>query len=170
MITTRSVPFAALVSLLLLPEAVAAQATDIRPAPAVEFTGGYAGFADEGTIDHGMVAAAVRYHLTPRISVGPEIQYMIGPDSDRDLILTGNLTFDVLPPGRKVTPFLVAGGGLFRHSNDFGGRSFSATEGAFTGGGGVRAWVSDRVYVASEFRVGWELHYRISGTVGVALR
>jgi hypothetical protein len=124
---------------------------------------------DDATIDHGVVGGAMRFHLSPRISVGPELQYMIGPDSDRDLILTGNLTFDVLPPDRKVTPFLVAGGGLFRHSNSFGGRSFSSSEGAFTAGGGVRAWVSDRVFVAGEARLGWELHWRFSGTVGVAL-
>lgn len=164
-------PIRILLTLLaaLVPAAAAAQSGDLRPAPAVEFTGGYAGFVDDATIDHAVVGGAVRFHLLPRISIGPELQYMIGPRSDRDLILTGNVTFDILPPGRKVTPFLVAGGGLFRHSNRFGGQSFSSSEGAFTGGGGVRAWVTDRVYVASEFRVGWEFHYRVTGTVGVAL-
>lgn len=158
-----------LLLLLMLPLPVAAQSTDLLPAPALEFTGGYAGFVDDAVINHGLVGAALRYHLSPRISVGPEIQYMIGPNSDRDLILTGNVTFDVTPPASKVTPFLVAGGGLFRHSNNFGGRSFSSSEGAFTAGGGVRSWVNDRVYVAGEARLGWELHWRFSGTVGVAL-
>lgn len=157
------------VLLLLLPLPAAAQSADLRPAPALELTGGYAGFVDDATIDHGVVGGAMRFHLSPRISVGPEIQYMIGPGSDRDLILTGNVTLDVLPPDRRVTPFFVAGGGLFRHSDSFGGRSFSSSEGAFTAGGGVRAWVSDRIYVAPEVRLGWELHWRFSGTVGVAL-
>ena len=155
---------------LVLAGPAAAQSADLRPSPAVEFTGGYAGFVDDATIDHGVIGGAMRFHLSPRISVGPEVQYMIGPGSDRDLILAGNLTFEVLRPGTKVTPFLVAGGGLFRHRNSFGGRSFSSSEGAFTAGGGVRAWVSDRVYVAGEARLGWELHWRFSGTVGIALR
>jgi hypothetical protein len=147
------------------PAAAHAQSADVRPAPAAEFTGGYAGFADDATIDHAVFGGAMRIHLTPRVSVGPELQYMVGPGDDRDLILTGNLTLDVLPPNRRVTPFFVMGGGLFNHSDTFG----SSSEGAFTAGGGVRAWLSERVYVASELRIGWELHYRITGTIGVAL-
>jgi hypothetical protein len=144
-----------------------------RPAPAVEFTGGYAAFLDDSAIGHGVFGAAFRFHLTRRLSVGPEIAYMIGPGDDRDLFLTGNVTFDLANPGPgragQVTPFLVAGGGLMRHSNSFGGAAFSATEGAFTGGGGVRVWLSPRVYAGSEFRIGWEPHFRITGTIGVAL-
>lgn len=152
------------------PESLAAQSADSRRAPAAEFTAGYAGFVDDATIDHGMLGMAVRFHLSPRVSVGPELQVMVGPGSDRDLLLTGNVTFDVLSPGRRATPFLVAGGGLFNHRNSFGGREFSSLEAAFTAGGGVRAWVSERFYVATELRLGWELHYRITGSVGVALR
>ncbi len=139
------------------------------PAPVVEFTGGYAGFADDATVSHGMLGSAFRVYVTPRLSVGPEVQYMIGPDTDRDLIVTGNATFDLLPPSRRTTPFVVAGAGLFRHSQQFAGRTFSSTEGAFTGGGGVRTRISDRVSAAAEVRAGWELHYRVSGTVAVAL-
>ena len=154
----------------LVPESLAAQSAAPRPAPDVEFTGGYAGFVDDATIDHGMLGTAVRFHLSPRVSVGPELQFMLGPDNDRDLILTGNVTFDVFSPSRRATPFLVAGGGLFNHRDSFGGRDFSSTEAAFTAGGGIRAWLSERVYVATELRVGWELHYRVTGSVGVPLR
>ena len=96
----------------------------VRPAPAVEFLVGYAGFVDDATIDHTIFGGAGRVYLTPRVAVGPELVYMRGPNCDRDLFLTGNLTFDVLPPrlGRpaRVTPFLVAGGGFFQHSDRFG--------------------------------------------------
>ena len=154
---------------VLVSSSASAQSPNPRPAPAAEFTAGYAGFADEGTIGHGVFGGAVRFHLTPRISVGPEVQFMVGPQSDRDLILTGNVTFDLLPRSSQVVPFFVVGGGLFTHWDNFSGQSYASTEGAFTGGGGVRAWVSDRAYVAGEVRVGWELHYRLSGTVGIAL-
>lgn len=163
------IPFVFLIVLTTTVPGYAQTGFDRRPAAAVEFTAGYAGFADDATIDHVVVGGAFRYHVLPRISVGPELQYMVGPGDDRDLILTGNITFDILPPDRPVTPFFVVGGGLFRHSDRFGSASFSSTEGAFTAGAGVRAWLSDRIYVAGDFRFGWELHYRVAGTVGVAL-
>jgi hypothetical protein len=150
-----------------------AQSSDPRPAPAVEFLAGYAGFVDDATIDHSIFGAAGRVYLTPRLAVGPEIVYMVGPNSDRDLYLTGNLTFDVMAPlqgrPRRVTPFLVVGGGFFQHSDRVGSFSFTSYEGAFTGGGGVRGWITDRVYALADFRFGWELHMRVNAGVGIEL-
>jgi hypothetical protein len=170
---TMRIPFALLLVLFCAPS-VRAQAPDAaRPAPAVEVTGGYTGFADEGIVGHAMLGTAARFHLTPRVSVGPELQYMIGEGEHRDLMLTGNLTFDFLSPraGRRprATPFVVVGGGMFRSSDRFQTGTYAHTEGGFTGGVGVRAWLSDRVYAATEFRVGWETHLRITGTLGVAM-
>jgi hypothetical protein len=169
-----TMPLLASVLLALLASAATAAAqTTARPSPAVEFTGGYAGFADEGIVGHSMFGGAARFYFSPRIGVGPEVQYMMGSGSHRDLMLTGNLTFDLLSPTgrtpRRVTPFLVVGGGLFRTTDSAFGDSFSSSEGGFTGGGGVRAWINDRTYVASEVRVGWEPHLRVTGTVGVRL-
>ena len=42
-----------------------AQGTDARPAPAVEFLVGYAGFVDDATIDHAVIGTAARVYLTP---------------------------------------------------------------------------------------------------------
>ena len=98
---------------------------------------------------------------------------MVGPGDDRDLILTGNVMFDVLAPTatgpRRVTPFLVAGGGLFRHSDRFRSGTYSYTAGAFTLGLGLRAWTTKRTFVAVDARLGWAPHLRIAATVGVAL-
>jgi hypothetical protein len=146
---------------------------DVRPAPALEFLAGYAGFVDDATIDHAIVGTAARVYLTPRVAVGPELVYMRGPDSDRDLFLTGNLTFDVIPPRggrpRRVIPFLVAGAGFFQHSDRAGSFSFVSYEGAVTAGGGVRAWITDRVYAMADLRFGWELHARMNAGVGMGL-
>jgi hypothetical protein len=159
------------VTLLAFAGDAVAQTLDARPAPAVEFLAGYAGFVDDATIDHTIWGAAARVYLTPRLAIGPEFVYMRGPNSDRDLYLTGNLMFDVLPPRsgrpRRVSPFLVAGGGFFRHSDRFGAFDFTSYEGAFTAGGGVRGWITDRVYAFGDFRVGWELHARANAGVGV---
>jgi hypothetical protein len=160
-------------TLVLLVTALASPvAAQSRPAPAGEFTAGWAGFVDDATIDHATVGVAARWYVTPRLSIGPEVVYMVGPDSDRDLFFTGKLVFDILPPragGRPVVPYVVADGGFFRHTGRVGTGTFTSHEGAASGGGGVRFWLGDRVYVAPELRVGWELHTRVTATVGFRL-
>ena len=148
-----------------------AQSSEPRPAPAVDFLVGWAGFVDDATIDHSIYGAAGRLYLTPRLAVGPELVYMVGPNSDRDLFLTGNVTFDLMPPKqgrpRRITPFIVGGGGFFQHSDQAGSFSFTSYEGAFTAGGGVRGWITQRVYALADFRFGWELHGRINAGIGI---
>ena len=166
-------PALLVLALMLTGEGAFAQPPDARPAPAVEFLAGYAGFVDDATIHHSIVGAAGRVYLSPRLAVGPELVYMRGPNSDRDLFLTGNLTFDILSPRqgrpRRVTPFLVVGGGLFQHSDRVGSFGFTSYEGAFTAGGGVRGWIGDRVFALADVRFGWELHTRVNGGIGIAL-
>jgi hypothetical protein len=149
-----------------------AQSADQRPAPAVDLLAGYAGFVDDATVDHSILGASARIYLTPQLAIGPEVVYMWGPGFDRDLFVTGNLTFDVLSPRggrpRRVTPFLVAGGGFMHHTDRYGG-TFTSMEGAFSAGGGVRAWITNRVYGLVDVRFGWEPHARINGGIGIGL-
>ncbi len=158
-------------ALSVLPMADLAAAQD-RPAPATEFAAGWVGFADDGIVSESLVGGAARWYLLPRISVGPEVAYIHG-DNHSHLIVTGNVTFDVFAPTsgrpRQVTPFLVVGGGVFQTRESFFTGTFRSTEGAFTGGGGVRALVSDRVTVGVDMRVGWELHIRVNGSIGLRL-
>lgn len=167
-----SIKSAAIVTVLLGGLAVPVLAQE-RPAPSAEFQAGWVGFVDETPINHALFGGAARVYLTPRLAVGPEIDYLRGPGTDRDLFATGNLTFDVRRPRNghppRVSPFLVAGAGLGRHSFRFGPLDYSHTEGAFTGGGGVRVWLTDRLYAAAEARLGWEPHLRIGGAVGVGV-
>jgi len=143
-----------------------------RPGPAVEFAVGQLAFPDETVVTEGMVGGAARFYLMPRLSVGPEVAFIQG-DEHSHLMLTGNLTFDLMDrvngSPRVLTPFVVAGGGLFRTEQSFPFDNFSSSEGAFTGGGGVRVKVGDRVYAGAEVRVGWETHIRYNGMLGVHL-
>jgi hypothetical protein len=108
---------------------------------AIEGTVGWAGFVDDATIEHTVVGGALLVPLTPRISVGPEVMYMIGPGSDRDTIVIGSIWFDFLRPrpGTYATPYVVAGGGFLHHSNEFGGRAFSGN-GSRPGAACARIW------------------------------
>jgi hypothetical protein len=135
------------------------------PRPAAEGFLGHAGFLDDSTINHSVWGAAARWYVLPRVAIGPELVYLKGPRDDRDLVITGNVTFDFVA-SPSITPFLVAGGGIFRHSDKFSGRKFTSTEGTFTAGGGVRVPIGERLYIAPEFRVGWEPHYRVSVALG----
>jgi len=72
----------------------AVQAQEL-PRPAVEAGAGWAGFVDESLIDHSTFGGAARIHLTPRVSVGPELTYMFGPRHDRDIYLHLRATVSV---------------------------------------------------------------------------
>lgn len=155
--------------LTLLFTLIALPAAAQSPAGAAEIFGGYAGFVDDATIGHGVVGGSTRIYVSPRLAVGPEIVYMRGPGADRDLFVTGNLTFDILAPrdGTRVVPFLVAGGGATRFSDRIGPNAFSSWEGTFTAGGGVRVNVTERFFVGGEARIGWEPHIRYTAGAGV---
>lgn len=165
----RAVLFAS--GLLAVPMASLAAAQD-RPGPSFEVTGGWVGFADDGIVSETFVGGAARWHLLPRVSIGPEIIYIDG-NNHSHLVVTGNVTFDMLAPGKgrpaQVTPFLVVGGGLFQTRESFFAENFTSSEGAFTAGGGVRALVGNRVTVGVDARIGWELHLRVGGLIGVRL-
>jgi hypothetical protein len=158
--------------------AVAAAALTARPsaqeppAPVVEFAAGALMFPDDGTVRERLVAGAARWYVSPRLGIGPEISYVSGLRHSH-FILTGNLTWDILAPvsgePRAVTPFVIAGGGLFQTREQFFVGPFTSREGAFTAGGGVRARAGDRVTLGIDARIGWELHLRLNGLVGMRL-
>lgn len=69
-----------------------------------------------------------------------------------------------------MSPFLIAGGGFFIHSERFSAETFRSTAGAFVGGGGgVRVQISPRVYAMGEFRMGWQPHVRATGGIGLSM-
>ena len=142
-----------------------------RQGPVAELAAGALLFADDGIVTEGLVGAAARFYVLPRISLGPEIAYIQGKNHSH-LMLTGNVTFDLVRPingkARPVTPFAVAGGGLFRTRERFPDNQVdTSTEGAVTAGGGVRGLVGKHFILGAEARIGWELHIRLNGIVGV---
>jgi hypothetical protein len=177
LVLTLTVGGAAAAQPAAAPAPVAAPAPSAAPAAPrtmLEGAAGWAGFGDEGIIHHTLIGAAWRGYVSRRISLGPEVQFMSGPGSDRDLILTGNVMVDLLARTadrpRPTTPYVVLGGGLFRHTQRFPTGTSTSTEGAFTAGVGLRTWVNERVYVAADARLGWEPHLRVAALVGVALK
>jgi hypothetical protein len=130
-------------------------------------SGGYAGFVDEDTIEHVSVGVAWRWRITPRFSVGPELDFMVGPQADRDLFVTVKALVDFMPD-RKLSPYFVADGGIMLHRDEIVYRTgpYWAREGAVSFGGGIRVDLSPRMFVAPEIRIGWEPHIRVTAVVG----
>lgn len=164
-----------LLQLLLIALIVSAGAAPVvaeeRPHPAIEFAAGVLSFPDDGVVNEGLAGGAARFYVTPRLSVGPEIAFVNG-DRHSHLMLTGNATFDLVSPvngrARPITPFVVAGGGLFQTRETFlNNARFTSNEGAFTAGGGFRAAIGNRAFAGAEVRAGWELHVRYNGLIGI---
>jgi hypothetical protein len=162
----RTFVFAVLLLICVVPRAYAQE----RPAPAVDLTAAWIGFSDDIVVSEPGFGGALRWYLSQRIAIGPELIYISG-DSHSHFALTGNLTWDVLPQAThpKATPFLVAGAGMFQTHEEFFDDAVTASEGAFTAGGGIRSRVSDRVSVGVDARIGWELHLRVGGFAAIDL-
>lgn len=141
-----------------------------RQGPAVEFSAGALFFPDDGTVTEGFVGGAARFYVSPRVSLGPEIAYVSG-ERHSHLMLTGNVTFDFLGPEngrpRRLTPYVVGGGGIFRTREEFSAGPYWSGDPAFTAGGGFRALLGKSVFAGAEARIGWELHIRLNALVGV---
>jgi len=149
---------------LLLP--VAASAQDRRSV--AEVSVGWAGLVDDATKNYLLMGGTVRRHVSPRASIGPEFVIMSNSDSlrDRIVMLTGNVVFDAAPDAR-VSAFAIGGVGMFWGREQLRDGPYWSGDPAFTAGGGLRARLAESVVVGGEYRIGWELHQRVSGFAGV---
>lgn len=160
-------------------EPVLAQHT---PAPIVEAVIGRSGYIDEAWDHFSTVGGGARVFVTPRLAIGPEVVYLKGASDALDasnLSVTGNVTFDLVREDYRARfiPYLAAGGGYVRQKTLVGSgprsttlRPFTSSEGTISAGGGVRIGVTARVFIAPEFRLGWEPETRIAVMIGMRTR
>jgi len=150
-----------------------------KPAPIIEAVVGQSGFIDEAWDYFTTIGGGVRVYVTPRLAIGPEVAYMTGEFDASNLTVTGNITFDLMHDDgvRRVVPYLAAGGGYLRQKTIVGSgpgsaalRPFTSSEGTVSGGLGVRIVLGSRVFIAPEFRLGWEPESRIAVTMGIRPR
>jgi hypothetical protein len=57
--------------------------------------------------------------------------------------------------------------GMFWSRTQVGTGPYQSSDPAFTAGAGLRVRVSSRISATAEYRIGWELHQRVTGSVGV---
>jgi hypothetical protein len=176
----RSSWIALAVAMLLTPAQTAV--AQEKPAPTIEVVVGRSGFIDEVWDYFTTIGGGARWFVTPRLAVGPEVAYLTGEFDGLDashLSVTGNVTFDFVRDGhnRRVVPYVAAGGGYLRQRTLVGRgpgvpglTPFTSGEGTVSGGIGARVAIGSRVFVAPEFRLGWEPTTRIVVTVGLRTR
>ena len=171
---SRILTFLTIVAVLFfMPKRLLAQD---RPAPIVEAVVGWSGFIDEAWDYFTTVGGGVRWFVTPRLAIGPEGSYLSGKFEASSVIITGNITFDFIRDDgrRRVVPYLAAGGGYMRQKTLVGTgpgstarATFTSSEATASGGIGARIALGSHVFVAPEFRLGWEPETRIAVTIGI---
>jgi opacity protein-like surface antigen len=160
----RTAGAAALVLLCLLP-ARAQQGELTPPKVEVKATFGAAGFGEELDTPHVVAGGSARFYLTRRFSVEPELLYMRNGPDDQDYLFTPNVAYDLSDPTKGVVPYVAGGVGVFHHRGRFFGNDFdtgqprvfdtSSTTWAVTAGGGVKIFLSDRLFIAPDARLGY---------------
>jgi hypothetical protein len=135
------------------------------PQPEIKAILGWVGFIDEDWIDHAMVGGAARFYVTRRIGIEPEVVYLIGPGSDRDVTVIPHVSVDFMSR-QKVRPYFIGGAGLLHHSQRIGFRDFSNNDWVVNGGIGVKLFLTPKVFIAPEFRLGFETILRTGANIG----
>jgi hypothetical protein len=139
-----------------------AAAQETRPLSPFELRGfgGWTAFVDESLIHHGLVGASVRISVVGGLGVEPEFTYLVGPGSDRDIVLAPVVSWEF---GRgRVRPYVLGSvGGLWHSEGTFQSSGLIASAGF-----GLRTRVSDRWSVFGEYRMGWPPYLQVKAGVG----
>ena len=163
------------VSLMAVTPLYAQQGQQLTP-PKIEgkVIFGSAIFGDD--IEHKVVGGAIRVYVTKRLSIEPEYLYLRHSDNDQDYIVQPNVAFDFTDPTKRFVVYGIAGAGVLHHKGRFFGSDFvtgaprvfdtSVTTWTATAGGGVKMFLTNRLFVSPEFRVGSEPTVRATINVG----
>lgn len=127
-------------------------------------------------LEHKVVGAAMRAYLTERLSIEPEYLYLRHSDNDQDHLVQPNVAVDFTDPTKRFVAYGIAGLGVLHHKGRFFGRDFvtgaprvidnSFTTWTASAGGGVKIFLTKRLFVSPEFRVGREPTVRATINVG----
>jgi hypothetical protein len=131
---------------------------------------------DNASYPHFVVGAATRIHISRHWSIEPEFNYMRRSPNDQDYVVQPNVVYEFHSPGDRVVPYLIGGVGVIRHKSVFHGSDFvtgapvtfdtSYTTWSASAGAGLKVFLSKRLFVAPEARVGHEPIIRASVGIG----
>ena len=144
-----------------------------QPKIEAKVTFGGANFVDDSK--HTMVGGAVRAYVRKRISLETEYLYLHHSDNDQDWLVQPSVAVDFTDPTKRFVAYGLVGAGVLHHKGRYFGNDFATGaprvfDTSFTGwtasiGGGVKIFLTKRLFVSPEFRVGREPTVR--GTISV---
>jgi len=129
-------------------------------------TVGYSNFLDEGPLHHLVTGGSARFFVTNRIAVEPEFLFMYRSSRDMDFQVIPNVVFEFTKRESRFQPYAIGGVGFQRHRELTGTGYYWSNSWTGSGGIGTKIFLSDRLYVAPEFRLGLEPIVRITASVG----
>lgn len=157
---------------------VFAQQEDLTlPKAEIKLTVGAAGFTSEqGRIAHGLAGASVRIYVMRRVSVEPEVLYLRHSADDQDYLTQGSVAYDLTDPTKRFVPYVIGGIGVLHHRGRFFGVDFvtrqprvfdtSFTAPAASAGAGVKIFLTRRLFISPEARVGRQPSVRATISIG----
>jgi hypothetical protein len=127
-------------------------------------------------LEHKLVGGAVRAYVTKRLSIEPEYLYLRRSKDDQDNLVQMNVAFDFTDPTKRFVPYGIAGAGVLHNKGRVFGSDFvtgtpfvreiSFTTWTASAGGGVKIFLTKRLFVSPELRLGREPTVRASINVG----
>ena len=127
-------------------------------------------------LEHTLVGGAVRAYVTKRLSIEPEYLYLRRSKDDQDHLVQMNVAFDFTDPTKRFVPYAIGGAGVLHNRgrvfrSDFVTGAPSVREIVFTtwtasAGGGVKIFLTKRLFVSPELRLGREPTFRATINVG----
>ena len=127
-------------------------------------------------LEHKLVGGAVRAYVTKRLSIEPEYLYLRRSKDDQDHLGQISVAYDFTDPTKRLVAYGIAGAGVLHNRgrvfrSDFVTGAPSVREISFTtwtasAGGGLKIFVTKRLFVSPELRLGREPTFRATINVG----
>ena len=127
-------------------------------------------------LEHKLVGGAVRAYVTKRLSIEPEYLYLRRSENDQDNLVQMNVAYDFTDPTKRFVAYGIAGAGVLHNKGRVFGSDFvtgtpfvreiSFTTWTASAGGGVKIYLTKRLFVSPELRLGREPTVRATINVG----
>jgi outer membrane protein with beta-barrel domain len=176
LVTARKYVLAVSVSLVACVTPLYAQQDQQLTSPKVEgkVIFGSALFGED--LEHKLVGGALRVYVTKRLSVEPEYLYLRRSKDDQDHLGQISVAYDFTDPTKRFVPYGIAGAGVLHNRGRVFGSDFvtgepfvreiSFTTWTVSAGGGVKIYLTNRLFISPEVRLGREPTVRATINVG----
>ena len=106
---------------------------------------------------------AIDLRLSDRLQVEPQILFSNSSEF-REIHVFGNVLWNLAQPDRRLVPYVIAGAGLLSQTDKR--IDFHSSEFSLHGGFGVKAYFSERFFIAPEARLGFHAFPQFTVSLG----